>query len=134
VDVRGIHHIGVAVADLDQAVDTWERLFGASLEHRQTLPDQGVEVASLRLGTGRLELLAALGPETPVGRFLLRRGPGMHHLALEVDDVEGELGRLAAEGTPIVDEHARAGALGLPVAFLHPSAAAGVLTELVGRG
>ncbi len=84
---RGIHHLGVAVDDLDSALSTYERLFGARLEHRETVPDQGVEAASLRIGAGRVELLAALGDDTPVGKFLAKRGPGMHHVAYEVDDV-----------------------------------------------
>jgi len=131
---KGIHHVGVAVADLDAAVASYERLFGAELEHRETVVDQGVEAASLRVGEDRVELLASLGPDTPVGRFLAKRGPGMHHLAFEVDDVAGELARLAAEGTPLVDERPRRGLFGLEVAFLHPDATGGVLAELVARG
>src|SRR5271154_2189193 len=110
---RGIHHVGVAVADLDRAVASYERLFGAELEHRETVADQGVEAASLGIGEGRVELLASLGPETPVGRFLAKRGPGMHHLAFEVDDVARELERLAADGTPLIDERPRQGLFGL---------------------
>jgi len=131
---NGIHHVGVAVADLDEAVASYERLFGAELEHRETVADQGVEAASLRVGDGRVELLASLGPETPVGRFLAKRGPGMHHLAFEVDDVGRELERLAAGGTPLIDERPRQGLFGLEVAFVHPDATGGMLAELVGRG
>jgi methylmalonyl-CoA/ethylmalonyl-CoA epimerase len=134
VEVRGIHHLGVAVTDLDEAMETYGRLFGARLEHRETIPDQGVEVASLRLGAGRVELLAALGPETPVGRFLERRGPGMHHIAFEVDELERQLENLLADGTELIDELPRRGAFGLEVAFLHPDATGGVLAELVGHG
>ena len=130
---RGIHHLGVAVDDLDAAVAAYERLFGAELEHRETVEEQGVEAASLRVGNGRLELLSALGPDTPVGRFLAKRGPGMHHVAFEVDDVEAELGRLAAGGTELIDERPRQGLFGLEVAFVHPDATGGVLAELVGR-
>jgi len=130
---KGIHHVGVAVADLDRAVASYERLFGAELEHRETVADQGVEAASLRIGEGRVELLASLGPETPVGRFLAKRGPGMHHLAFEVDDVARELERLAADGTPLIDERPREGLFGLEVAFIHPDATGGMLAELVGR-
>src|SRR6185436_4261952 len=97
----GIHHLGVAVADIDEAVDRYRRLFGAELEQRETLPDQGVEAVSLRVGDGRVELLGSLGPETPVGRFLAKRGPGMHHVAFEVGDVGEELSRLAAGGAEI---------------------------------
>ena len=130
----GIHHVGVAVADLDEAVDRYRRLFGAELELRETVADQGVEAVSLRVGDGRVELLGALGPETPVGRFLATRGPGMHHVAFEVDDVASELERLAADGTELIDETPRRGAFGLEVAFVHPDATGGVLAELVSRG
>ncbi len=134
MEIRGIHHLGVAVADLDQAMASYEKLFGATLEHRETIAEQGVEVASLRVGESRVELLASLGPETPVGRFLLRRGPGMHHVAFEVGDVEAELARLLAAGAALIDEHPRRGAFGLEVAFVHPDATGGVLTELVAYG
>jgi methylmalonyl-CoA epimerase len=130
---RGIHHLGVAVTDLDEAVDCYRRLFGAELEGRETVADQGVEAASLRLGGDRIELLASLGPETPVGKFLAKRGPGMHHVAFEVDDVAAELERLAADGAELIDERPRPGFFGLEVAFVHPDATGGVLAELVGK-
>src|SRR5919201_2222490 len=101
MEVRGIHHLGVAVDDLDEAVDTYRRLFGANVEHRAEVADQGVEAASLRVGAGRVELLASLGAETPVGKFLARRGPGMHHVAYEVDDLGEALGDLAAQGAEL---------------------------------
>ncbi|MBV8395779.1 MAG: methylmalonyl-CoA epimerase [Actinobacteria bacterium] len=132
--VREIHHLGVAVDDLDAAVETYRRLFGAEMEHRETVEEQGVEAASMRVGDSRVELLAALGPDTPVGRFLAQRGPGMHHVAFEVDDVGAELGRLAAGGAELVDERPRRGLFGLEVAFLHPDATGGVLAELVSDG
>lgn len=128
---RGIHHLGVAVADLDEAVTTYERVLGARLEHRETVPEQGVEAASLRVGEGRVELLASLGDETPVGKFLAKRGPGMHHVAYEVDDVGGALAELAGKGVELVDEEPHQGLFGLQVAFLHPDALDGVLAELV---
>jgi len=131
---RAIHHLGVAVDDLDAAVDTYTRLFGAELEHRDTVAEQGVEAASMRVGEGRVELLSALGPDTPVGKFLAKRGPGMHHVAFEVDDVGAELDRLAADGTELIDERPRHGLFGLEVAFVHPEATGGVLAELVSRG
>jgi methylmalonyl-CoA/ethylmalonyl-CoA epimerase len=134
VEARGIHHLGVAVADLDEAVSTYERVLGARLEHREAVPDQGVEAASLRVGEGRVELLASLGSETPVGKFLAKRGPGMHHVAYEVDDVKGALDELAGKGVELVDERPRQGLFGLEVAFLHPDALDGVLAELVADG
>ncbi|HEY3205941.1 MAG TPA: methylmalonyl-CoA epimerase [Gaiellaceae bacterium] len=134
MEPRGIHHLGVAVADLDEAVMTYERVLGARLEHRETVPDQGVEAASLRVGEGRVELLASLGDETPVGKFLAKRGPGMHHVAYEVEDVGGALAELAGKGVELVDETPREGLFGLQVAFLHPDALDGVLAELVADG
>jgi methylmalonyl-CoA/ethylmalonyl-CoA epimerase len=131
---RRIHHLGVAVDDLDEALSTYERLFGASLEHRSTVSEQGVEAASLRIGSGRIELLAALGEDTPVGRFLARRGPGMHHVAYEVDDVASELAALEREGVELIDAAPRPGLFGLQVAFVHPDAVHGVLSELVAGG
>jgi len=131
VPATGVHHIGIAVADLDEAVATYRRLFGAELELREALPDQGVESALLRVGGDRVELLASLADDTPVGRFLERRGPGMHHVAFTVDDLGGELARLAAEGAELIDERPRRGLLGLEIAFVHPRATGGVLAELV---
>ena len=132
--VRAIHHLGVAVADLDEALATYASLFGAELEHRETVPDQGVEAASVRVGESRLELLAATGADTPVGRFLAKRGPGMHHVAYEVDDLRATLARLADEGAELIDEEPRHGLFGLQVAFVHPDAVHGVLSELVSHG
>ena len=131
MEPRGIHHLGVAVEDLDSALSTYERLFGARLEHRETMTDQGVEAASLRIGADRVELLAALGADTPVGRFLAKRGPGMHHVAYEVDDVGAALAELAEAGAELIDEVPRTGLFGLEVAFVHPDAVHGVLTEVV---
>jgi methylmalonyl-CoA/ethylmalonyl-CoA epimerase len=134
VRARGIHHLGVAVEDLDEAVSTYERLFGARVEHRDRVEEQGVEAASLRLGEGRVELLASLGEETPVGKFLADRGPGMHHVAYEVDDIRSTLAELAAGGAELIDEEPREGLFGLQVAFVHPHSAHGVLAELVSVG
>ena len=124
----------MAVADLDEAVATYERLFGARLEHRESVPDQGVEAASMRVGEGRVELLASLGDETPVGKFLAKRGPGMHHVAYEVADVGEALGELASQGAELIDERPRRGLFGLEVAFVHPDAVHGVLAEIVSDG
>jgi methylmalonyl-CoA epimerase len=132
--VRGIHHLAVAVADLDAALATYERVFGAELEHRESLPEQGVEAAVVRVGESRVELLAATGEETPVGKFLARRGPGMHHVAYEVDDVRACLRTLDARGVELVDREPRRGLYGLQVAFVQPESVHGVLSELVGRG
>jgi len=134
VSANGIHHVGVAVADLDEAVETYTKLFGARLELREIVDDQGVETALMRLGDGRIELLSSREAETPVGRFLDRRGPGMHHVAFEVDDIESELERLAAAGAELIDERPRRGLMGLEIAFVHPHATGGVLAELVSRG
>ncbi len=130
----GIHHIGVAVEDLDAAIETYEQLFGATVEHRAVVVDQGVEAASLRVGDGRVELLLALGPDTPVGRFVAKRGPGLHHVAFTVGDLTGELARLRADGVELIDASPREGLFGLQVAFVHPQATGGVLAELVSRG
>ncbi len=124
----------MAVDDLDEAIGRYERLFGAVLEHRERLTDQGVEAALLRVGTGRVELLQALDVDTPVGRFVAGRGPGLHHVAFEVEDVPSELARLAAAGERLVDERPRRGLGGLRVAFVHPEATGGVLAELVDDG
>ncbi|HKG43094.1 MAG TPA: methylmalonyl-CoA epimerase [Gaiellaceae bacterium] len=134
MEPHGIHHLGVAVEDLDSAVATYEQLFGAQLEHRETVADQGVEAASLRIGSDRVELLAALGDDTPVGRFLSKRGPGMHHVAYEVDDVGAAIDDLAAGGAELVDARPRRGLFGLEVAFVHPDAVHGVLAEIVSVG
>jgi methylmalonyl-CoA epimerase len=131
VVARGIHHLGVAVHDLDDALATYERSFGATLEHRARVEDQGVEAAAVLVGTGRVELLAPLGEDTPVGRFLAQRGPGMHHIAYEVEDVRSALDALSAEGLQLIDEEPREGLFGLQVAFVHPDAVHGVLTEVV---
>jgi methylmalonyl-CoA/ethylmalonyl-CoA epimerase len=134
VQARGIHHLGVAVEDLDAALATYGRLFGAALEHRRAVPDQGVEAAAVLVGAGRVELLSALGDDTPVGRFLASRGPGMHHVAYEVDDVQAALADLAATGAELIDSEPRAGLFGLEVAFVHPDSVHGVLSEVVSGG
>jgi len=134
VEARGIHHVGVAVVDLDEAVRTYERLFGGRLEHRARVEDQGVEAASIRVGDSRVELLAALGDDTPVGKFLAQRGPGMHHVAYEVDDVRSAVVDLAEAGVELIDAVPREGMFGLEVAFVHPDSVHGVLSEVVSRG
>ena len=131
---RGIHHLGVAVEDLDEALATYERLFAATLEHRGRVPEQGVEAAAVLVGDGRVELLAALEEDSPVGRFLARRGPGMHHVAYEVEDVRAALAELSQRGAELIDEAPRPGLFGLEVAFVDPDSVHGVLAEVVSRG
>lgn len=134
MEARAIHHVGVAVADLDEAVRTYEHLLGGSVEHRARVEEQGVEAASVRVGESRVELLAALGDDTPVGKFLAKRGPGMHHVAYEVDDIAAAIGELRAAGAELIDAAPRRGMFGLEVAFVHPDSVHGVLTEVVSRG
>ncbi len=129
----GIHHVGIAVDDLEAAIKRWTALVGATLEHRERVDDQGVEAASLQVGGSRIELLAALGDDTPVGKFLAKRGPGVHHVAFETDDMGAELARLKADGVELIDETPRRGMFGLQVAFVHPEATGGVLAEFVGN-
>ena len=129
-----IHHLGVAVHELEQAFDTYTRLFGAELEHRDRLDEQGVEAIAITVGESRVELLGALGEDTPVGRFLARRGPGMHHVAYWVDDIGAALADLAGEGAQLIDETPRRGLYGLQVAFVHPDSVHGVLAEVVSNG
>jgi methylmalonyl-CoA epimerase len=134
VEARGIHHLGVAVDDLDEAIETYARLFGGEVEHRRAVPDQGVEAAAVLVGSGRVELLASLDDDTPVGRFLAKRGPGMHHVAYEVSDLGAALASLAAAGAELVDTQPRPGLFGMEVAFVHPDSVHGVLAEVVARG
>lgn len=126
--------MGLAVDDLDGALDTYERLFGARLEHRARVDGQGVEAAFIRVGESRIELLGALGEDTPVGRFLAKRGPGMHHVAYEVEDIRAALVHLSNAGAELIDETPRRGMFGLEVAFVHPDSVHGVLSEVVAVG
>jgi methylmalonyl-CoA epimerase len=126
-----IDHIGVAVADLDAAVALHERTYGMALVHRETVADQGVEAVLLDVGENHVELLRPLGDDTPVGRFLARRGPGLHHVAYQVADIDATLAQLRDAGVRLIDEAPRIGIRGSRVAFLHPSASGAILTELV---
>ncbi|HEX4678885.1 MAG TPA: methylmalonyl-CoA epimerase [Gaiellaceae bacterium] len=128
-----LHHLGIAVDDLDAAILVYSELFGATLEHRERVEDQGVEAASLLVGESRIELLQPLGDDTPVGRFLAKRGPGMHHMAFEVENLAAELDRLKAHDVLLIDHQPRRGLFGLQVAFVHPEATGGVLAEFVGN-
>jgi methylmalonyl-CoA epimerase len=134
VQAKGIHHLGVAVEDLDEAVATYRRLFGGEVERRDTVSDQGVEAAAVRVGEGRIELVCPLEDDTPVGRFLAKRGPGMHHVAYAVSDLRDELRDLAAQGVELIDQEPHLGLFGLEVAFVHPDSVHGVLAELVASG
>ncbi|HWF34437.1 MAG TPA: methylmalonyl-CoA epimerase [Solirubrobacteraceae bacterium] len=126
-----IDHVGVAVADVDAALALYRDSLGMALVHRETVQSQGVDAALLDVGDGHVELLAPLGPETPVGKFLAKRGPGLHHVAYRVEDISGTLGALAAAGLRLIDETPRVGIRGSLVAFLHPASTGGVLTEIV---
>ncbi|MCE3286722.1 MAG: methylmalonyl-CoA epimerase [Gaiellaceae bacterium] len=132
--MRGIHHLGVAVTDLDEAIATYEHLFHARLEHREPLREQGVEAASMLVGEGRIELVTPTGDDTPVARFLARRGPGVHHVALSTDDLRATLDELESQGAQLIDHVPRQGLFGLEVAFVHPDSVHGVLTEVVASG
>jgi methylmalonyl-CoA epimerase len=126
-----IDHIGVAVEDLDAALALYERDYALELVHRETVTEQGVEAVLLDIGENHVELLAPLGPDTPVGKFLARKGPGLHHVAYQTPDIEAELERVRSAGLRLIDERPRIGIRGSRVAFLHPAATGGVLTELV---
>ncbi|MDQ6805844.1 MAG: methylmalonyl-CoA epimerase, partial [Actinomycetota bacterium] len=126
-----IDHVGVAVQDVDAALALYRDSLGMPLVHRETVESQGVDAALLDIGDGHVELLAPLGPETPVGRFLAKRGPGLHHVAYRVDDVRETMSALAAAGVRLIDESPRVGIRGSLVAFLHPASTGGVLTEIV---
>ena len=131
---KGIHHLGVAVEDLDDAVETYRKVFGAELERRDMVESQGVEAAAVRMGESRVELLAPLGEETPVGKFLAKRGPGVHHVAYAVGDLRREIADLTEQGVHVIDEEPHRGLFGLEVAFVHPESLHGVLAELVASG
>jgi methylmalonyl-CoA epimerase len=126
-----IDHIGVAVEDLDAAIALYEATYGMELVHRETVTEQGVEAVLLDVGENHVELLRPLGPDTPVGKFLARKGPGLHHVAYQVTDIEAVLGSLRDAGTRLIDETPRTGIRSSRVAFLHPAATGGVLTEIV---
>ncbi len=126
-----IDHVGVAVEDLDAALALYERDFAMTVVHRETVEDQGVEAVLLDVGENHVELLRPLGPETPVGRHMAKRGPGLHHVAYQVTDIDSALDGLRAAGTRLIDESPRVGIRGSRVAFLHPAATGAVLTEIV---
>jgi methylmalonyl-CoA epimerase len=126
-----IDHIGIAVEDLDAALALYERDYAMTLVHRETVAEQGVEAVLLDVGENHVELLAATGPDTPVGKFLAKKGPGMHHVAYQVDDIVATLAALKEAGMRLIDETPRTGIRNSQVAFLHPATAGGLLTEIV---
>jgi len=126
-----IDHIGIAVADLEAAIALHERTYGMPVVHRETLTEQGVEAVLFDVGENHVELLRPLADDTPVGRFLERRGPGLHHVAYHVPDIDAALAQLREDGVRMIDTVPRIGIRGSRVAFMHPSATASVLTELV---
>jgi methylmalonyl-CoA epimerase len=126
-----IDHIGVAVEDIDAAIALYQDSFEMELAHRETVEEQGVEAVLLDVGEGHVELLAPLGPDTPVGKYLAKNGAGLHHVAYAVDDIDATLKNLAAAGLQLIDSEPRVGIRGSRVAFLHPRSTGGVLTEIV---
>ena len=126
-----IDHIGVAVEDLDSAIALYGESFEMDLAHRETVEEQGVEAVLLDVGEGHVELLRPLGPDTAVGKFLERKGPGLHHVACAVGDIDAALERIRGAGLQLIDEEPRVGIRGSRVAFLHPRSTDGVLTEIV---
>lgn len=130
MSIDKISHIGIAVRDLEQQKHLYRDLLGLELINEEEVPDQQVRVAMFRIGESIIELVCPTGPESPVARFLDRRGEGIHHVAYEVSGLEAELGRLDAQGVKLIDKSPRDGAHGKQIAFLHPTATFGVLTEL----
>jgi methylmalonyl-CoA/ethylmalonyl-CoA epimerase len=131
IELTDIDHIGIAVEDLEATVETYRRVFGVEPTHRERVPDQGVDEVLFEAGSSFIQLLGALGPDTPVGRSLAARGPGLHHVAYRVADVRAALEHLRAEGVRLIDEEPRAGSRGTLIAFVHPRSMGGVLVELV---
>ncbi len=126
-----IDHIGVAVEQLEASLELYRDNFELRVAHREVVSEQGVEAVLLDVGENHVELLAPLGPETPVGRFLEKKGPGLHHVAYQVNDIDATLAALKQAGMALIDEEPRTGIRGSRVAFMHPGATGGVLTELV---
>jgi methylmalonyl-CoA/ethylmalonyl-CoA epimerase len=126
-----IDHIGIAVEDIDLAVGLYRDQFGMREQHRETVEEQGVHALLLEIGGAHIELIAPIGPESGVAKFLARKGPGLHHVAYRTDDIDAELKRLVAAGIRMIDEEPRVGIQGSRVAFAHPKSTGGVLTEIV---
>lgn len=126
-----IEHVALAVEDLDAAVEHYARTWGLEVEHRERVDDQGVEEAMLPIGDSYLQLLGPTGPDTTVGKFIARRGEGLHHIAYEVDDLPGALAELKEKGVRLIDQEPRLGGRGHMVAFVHPAGNHGLLVELI---
>lgn len=126
-----IDHIGIATRQLDEGLAVWRDALGLTVEVTEVVAEQGVRVVMLPIGDTHVELLEALSPESSVGRFIAKRGPGIHHIALEVDDINASLAQLKSKGARLIDETPRVGAGGCLIAFVHPSTTNGVLLELV---
>jgi methylmalonyl-CoA epimerase len=126
-----IDHIGVAVEELEPALELYRDALSLELVHREVVAEQGVEAVLLDVGENHVELLAPLGEDTPVGKFLARQGPGLHHVAYQVEDIEATLQALSAAGIRLIDEQPRTGIRSSRVAFMHPRSTGGVLTEIV---
>jgi methylmalonyl-CoA epimerase len=131
VQLRRIDHMGIAVEDLDAAIALYEQTYGMELVHRETVAEQGVEAVLFDVGENHVELLSPLGPDTPVGRFLAKKGPGLHHVAYQVSDIEATLASLRDAGVRLIDETPRIGIRSSKVAFVHPASTGAVLTEIV---
>lgn len=126
-----IDHIGIATEKIDESLALWRDVLGLEVDSTEDVTEQGVRVAMLPIGESHIELLEPLSPETPVGKFLQKRGPGLHHVAVRVTDIHASLAHLKEQGIRLIDENPRVGAGGCLVAFVHPSSANGVLLELV---
>lgn len=126
-----VDHVGIAVTDLEAAIEFYQRAFGVSPSHRETVEEQGVEEAMIKVGESWIQLLRPLGPDTPVGKFIARNGEGVHHIGYGVSNLTEVLDHLKVEGLRLIDEHPRRGSRGASVAFIHPKSVGGVLVELV---
>ena len=126
-----IHHVGVAVVDLDESIRVYQNALGAELVHRATNEKEGLEAAFLKVGDGEVELMTPLREDSPVGKFMAKRGPGLHHVAYAVADIDKALAGARASGVELIDSEPRVGMHGTRIAFLHPKSVGGVLTELV---
>jgi len=134
IRLTDIDHVGIAVTDLEASIGEYRRLLGVEPTHRERVEDQGVDEVLFAVGSSYIQLLGALGPDTPVGRTLATRGPGVHHIAYRVEDIAAALDHLRAEGARLIDESPRPGSRNTSIAFVHPKASGGVLVELVQEG